>query len=176
MYEPILVNGAVARAIRFPTRVAPTETTKKLFLAAHELLTRHLGQLESCITGLVCGAFVSWMSPVLPTAPILWIFAPAGSPRDLALQMLSLLSRRPLQLVGLRRGDMLHLPMSLQPTLLLDEPDLRPEMQTLLRSSSHRGARIISTDGLLEFYGPKIIVSDKLPHDTALAGEALKAV
>lgn len=65
--------------------------------------------------------------------------------------------------------------MSLQPTLLLDEPDLRPEMQTLLQSSSHRGTRIMSSHGLLEFFGPKIICSHKLPRGTALETDALKA-
>jgi hypothetical protein len=65
--------------------------------------------------------------------------------------------------------------MSLQPTLLLDEPDLRPRMQTILRSSIHRGARIVSGRGLLEFYGPKIIISHELPHGTALETDTLRA-
>lgn len=95
MYEAIRVDWGVAKAIRFPTRVAPPESTKKLFMAVHDLLTRHLGQLDSCTTAMVYEVFVSWMSPVLPMAPILSISAPAGSPGNLALQMLSLLSRRP---------------------------------------------------------------------------------
>jgi hypothetical protein len=108
-------------------------------------------------------------------APILWIFSAAGSLQTLALQLLSLLSRRPLRLVGLRRGDIARLPMSLHPTLLLDEPDPRPELQTLLRSSSHRGTRIISSHGLLDFFGPKILLSHRLPRGTALETDALKA-
>jgi len=114
------------------------------------------------------------MSPVLPIAPILLVLAPAGSPKNLVLQMLGILCRRPLRLVGLRRGDMLRLPMPLQPTLLLDEPDLRSEMQTMLLSSAHRGAQIISSRGITEFYGPKIICSRKLPQGTALETDALR--
>ena len=64
--------------------------------------------------------------------------------------------------------------MPLQPTLLLDEPDLRPEMQTMLQSSTHRGTRIISSRGIAEFYGPKIICSGKLPQGTALETDALR--
>jgi len=158
----------------FPTRVAPPEATKKLFTDVHAILRRHLAQLDPCITAMVFTIFASWMSPVLPIAPILLILAPAGSPKNLVLQILGILCRRPLRLVGLKRGDILHVPMPLQPTLLLDEPDLRPEMQTLLQSSTHRGTRIISGCGIAEFYGPKIICSRKLPLGTALETEALR--
>ena len=174
IYEPIHVNRNVSKAVRLPTRVAAPETTHKLFTAVHTLLSSHLGQLDACITAMVFAVFASWMSPVLPMAPLLTIFAPAGGPTNLVLQMLSLLCRRPLRLVGLRRGDILRLPISLQPTLLLDEPDLRPEMQMILQSSTHRGTRIISSRGILEFYGPKIIFSHKLSHGTALETDALR--
>jgi hypothetical protein len=85
MYEAIRVDWCVAKAIRFPTRVAPPESTKKLFMAMHDLLTRRLAQLDRCITAMVCAVFASWLSPVLPMAPILWIFSPAGSPRNQTL-------------------------------------------------------------------------------------------
>jgi hypothetical protein len=174
MYVPIRMERSVSKAVCFPTRVAPAESTKKLFTDVHALLRRYLAQLDPCITAMVFEIFASWMSPVLPIAPILSIFAPAGSPKNLVLQMLGMLSRRPLRLVGLRRGDVLRLPMPLQPTLLLDEPDLRPEMQTMLQSSTHRGTQIISSHGILEFYGPKIICSRKLPQGTALETDALR--
>jgi hypothetical protein len=174
-YAPAAIDPNLQKTLRLPTRVAPPETTEKLFTDVHDLLTRHLAQLEGCITALACAVFVSWMSPVLPMAPVLWIFSPAGSPRNRTLHMLSLLSRRPVRIVGLRRGDIARLPMWLQPTLLLDEPDLRPEMQTILQSSTYRGARIVSSHGFFEFYGPKIVCSHQLPHSTALATEALKA-
>ena len=175
VYTPIRMNGGTfLRAVRFPTRVARPEFTNKLFTDVHALLRRHLAQLEPCIAAMVFTIFASWMSPVLPIAPILLIFAPAGSPKNLVLQMLGMLCRRPLRLVGLRRGDIPRLPMPLQPTLLLDEPDLRPEMQTMLQSSTHPGTQIISSRGIAEFYGPKIICSRKLPQDTALETDALR--
>ena len=174
-YAPTAIAPDVKRASRFPTRVAPAETARELFEAVYALLANHIGQLDPCITAMTFAIFASWCSPILPMAPILWIFAPVGSPRNSALRMLSLLCRRPLLVVGLKRGDIPRLPMSLQATLLLSEPDLRPEMQMILQSSTHRGARIISSHGLLEFYGPKVICSRKLPPGTALETEALKA-
>lgn len=174
VYVPIRVERSVSKAVRFPARVAPAESTKKLFTDTHVLLRRYLAQLDQCITALVFTIFASWMSPVLPIAPLLSIFAPAGSPKNLALQMLGMLCRRPLRLAGFRRSDIPRVPMPLQPTLLLDEPDLRAEMQTLLQSSTYRGTQIISTHSILEFYGPKVICSRKLPHGTALETDALR--
>ena len=174
VYAPVRAEQSVSKAVCFPTRVAPPESTRKLFTDVHDLLRRHLAQLDPCITAMVFTIFASWMSPVLPIAPILLIFAPAGSPKNLVLQMLGMLCRHPLRLVGLRRGNIPRLPMPLQPTLLLDEPDLRPEMQTMLQSSTHRGTRIISGHGIAEFYGPKIICSRKLPQGTALETDALR--
>jgi hypothetical protein len=174
-YAPAAIDPNLRKALRLPTHVPPPETTESLFIAAHDLLARHLGQLDSCITAMVCAVFCSWMSPALSMAPIFWIFSPAGSPRNLALQLLSLLVRHPLRLVGLRRSDIPCLPMSLQLALLLDEPDLRPEMQKLLQSSMHRGTRIVSGHGLLDFFGPKIVFSNKLPRGTALETDALTA-
>jgi hypothetical protein len=174
-YAPAAIDPSIKNVLRLATKVASPETAENLFMAAHDLLTRHLGQLDRCATAMVRAVFASWMSPALSMSPILWIFSPAGCPRTLVLQLLSLLSRRPLQLVGLRRGDIARSPMSLQPTLLLDEPDPRPEWQTLLRSSSQRGTRTISRHGLVEFFGPKIVFSHKLPRGTALETDALKA-
>ena len=174
VYVPICVERSVSKAVRFPTQVAPPESTKKLFTDVHALLHRYLAQLDPCITAMVFTIFASWMSPVLPIAPILSIFAPAGSPKNLVLQMLGMLCRRPLRLAGFRRSDIPRVPTPLHPTLLLDEPDLRPEMQTLLQSSTHRGTGIISSRGIVEFYGPKIICSRKLPQGTALETDALR--
>ena len=174
VYAPICVEQSVSKALRFPTQVAPPESTKKLITDVHDLLHRYLVQLDPCITAMVFTVFASWMSPVLPIAPILSIFAPAGTPKNLTLQMLRMLCRRALLLTVLRRGDMHRVPWPLQPTLLLDEPDLRAEMQTLLQSSTHRGTGMITSRGIVDFYGPKIICSRKLPQGTALETDALR--
>lgn len=167
-YEPLRVDPSVSKALRLPTRIAPPETTRQLFDSVHDLLSSRLAQFEPCITRMVFAVFASWMALALPMAPLLWVFAPAGSPKNLVLQLLSLVCRRPLPLVAIRRADLLRLPMALHPTLLLDEPDIQPAMQTLLQASSHRGLNVASGRGVVDLFGPKIIFSRKLPHGTAL--------
>lgn len=173
-YVPLPIAPSVSRAVRFPTRIAPPESAEKLFTDVHVLLQRHLGQLDSCVTAMVFAIFVSWLSPVLQTAPILSIFAPAGSPKNLALQLLALLCRRPLRLAGLRRGDLLRLPIAFQPTLVLDEPDLRPAMQSILQAGVHRGSYVPCGDGMRDLFGPKIICSRKPLLSTELETDVLR--
>ena len=173
-YAPAAIEPSVKKALRLPTRIAPPETTRQLFDSVHDLLSSRLGQLESCITRMVFAVFESWLAPVLPMAPLLWVFAPAGSPKNLVLQLLSLVCRRPLSLVAVRRADLLRLPMALHPTLLLDEPDIQPAMQTLLQASSHRGLNVTSGRGVVGLFGPKIIFSRKLPHGTALETDVFR--
>lgn len=171
VYAPIPVDPSVAKAVRFPTRVAPPESTRKLFTAVHSLLASHLAQLDPCITAIVFAIFASWRSPVLPMSPLLSIFAPTGSPKKLVLRFLNMLCRHPLCLVGLRRSDLLRVP-PLQPTLLLDEPESTPAMEAILNASSQRETHILCGRGVLKLFGPKIIVSSKAPLET----DALRTV
>jgi hypothetical protein len=173
-YAPPTIEPNLNKALRLPTRVAPPETARKLFTDVQVLLRRHLAQLDSCTTAMVFALFASWLSPVLQMAPIVFIFAPAGSPKDLALQLLSLLSRHPLRLAGLKRADLIRVPMSLQPTLILDEPDLQPATQSLLQAGAHRGWYVPSGGGVRDLFGPKIICSRKPPLGTELGTDVLR--
>lgn len=174
VFAPMPVDASVAAAVRFPTRVGPPESAKLLFDELFALLGTHLGQLDSCITAMVFAVLASWISPVLPMAPILSIFTPAGSPKNLALQLLRLLCRRALCLAGVRRSDLFRLPIELRPTLVLDEPELRPTMHNILRASAHRGAYLPIGGGVRELYGPKIILTSKPPHDLTADADFLR--
>ena len=83
-----------------------------------------------------------------------------------------MLCRHPLCLVGLRRSDLLRVPILLQPTLLLDEPESNPAMEAILNASSQRETHIPCGRGVLKLFGPKIIVSSKAPLET----DALRTV
>jgi hypothetical protein len=166
VYAPISIDPSVATAIRFPRRVAPPEPTTSLFTDAQAFLNTHLGQLEPCVTAMVFAIFATWLAPVLPAAPILSIFVPPGGPKKRVLQIFNALCRRPLRLIGLKRSDLARVPLYLNPTLLLDEPDSSPAMQMILNASSERGMRIAQPRGLVDFFGPKIILSHKLPLES----------
>ena len=173
-YAPAPIAPSIVRALRLPTRVGPPEKTEVLFKDLHTFLTSRSGQLDSCVTPLVFAVFASWLSPVLSGAPILSIFAPSGSPKSRILQLLRMVCRRPLCIVGLTRSDMRRLPWSLGPTLLLDEPDSKFAMQAILRASSKRGMHVAAGDGIVDPFGPKIIVSSGPLYDESLEGDVLR--
>jgi hypothetical protein len=174
VYKPIAIRPSYAAALRFPSCVAPAESTRKLFSDVRALIKRYLAQLERCITALVFAIFASWLAPLLPMAPIFSIFAPPGSAKDLALRLLGLLCRRPLRLAGLTRGELLRVPMPLQLTLLLDEPDLRPGMQSILLAGAHRGSFVPGIHDVHDIFGTKIVVSGKPIVGTTLESDALR--
>jgi hypothetical protein len=174
IYVPAPVDKGVLRALRLPTRVAPPEATRELFDDVHNLLCGRLGQLETTTTKLVFAIFASWCFQVLPLAPIMWIFAPSGSPKNALMQLLSCLCRRPLRLVGVNRADLRSLPTSLGPTLLLDDPDVHLTTMEALLASTRRGTYLRSRHSVVELFGPKFICSRVLPHGTALETDALR--
>ena len=173
-YAAAPIAPSVLRALRLPARIGAPETTETLFADLHAFFTSRSGQLDSCVIPLVFAVFASWLSPVLSIAPIVSIFAPPGSPKIRILQLLRMVCRRPLCLVSLSRSDLRHLPWSLGPTLLLDEPDSKSAMQAILRASSERGMHVAAGDGFVDPFGPKIIMSSRPLYDPSLEGDVLR--
>jgi hypothetical protein len=64
--------------------------------------------------------------------------------------------------------------LDLRPALLLDEPDLRSGMQSILQAAAHRGLYVPSGDGVRDLYGPKIILTGKPPQGLTLGTNALQ--
>jgi hypothetical protein len=168
------IASSVARALRLPARIGPPETIERLFGDLHTFLASYSGQLDSFVTPLVFAVFASWLSSVLPIAPIVSIFAPPGSPKHRILQLLGMVCRHPFCIVGVTRSEMIRIPWSLGPTLLLDEPAPNSAMQTLLRASSQRGMLVAAGHGIVDLFGPKIIVSSKPAYEASLEGDMLR--
>jgi hypothetical protein len=173
LYSPLAINPTIAAATRFPTRVSPSESTVTLSRDVHACLKRYLQQPDAVITAMVFAIFASWFSPALTISPIIFISAPAGSPKDVAMQLLSLFCRRALRLVGAKRGDFLRAPMGFAPTLLLDEPQLSPSMESVLFASAHRNSYVLRGNGIQEMFGPKIVLTGA-PLHTAPSANVLE--
>lgn len=169
---PIAPN--ILRALRLPARIGAPEATETLFADLYDFFTSRSGQLDSTVIPLVFAVFASWLSPVLSIAPLLSIFAPPGSPKARVLQQLRMVCRRPLSIVGLTRSELMSLPWSLAPTLLLDEPDSKPGVQTILRAATQRDVYAAARHGFVDLFGPKIILSSKPLYDASLEGDVLR--
>jgi hypothetical protein len=173
-YVAAPIAPSILRALRLPARIGPPEPTEKLFADLSAFFASRSGQLDSCVAPLVFAVFASWLSPILSTAPLLSVFAPPGSPKTRILQQLRMVCRRPLCIVGLTRSEMMLLPWSLAPTLLLDEPDSKPSVQTILRAATHRDVYAAARHGFVDLFGTKIIVSSKPLYDASLEGDVIR--
>jgi hypothetical protein len=167
-YVPICLNPTVLKAVQFPTQPAPKESTEKLFSDTHELLAKHLDQPEPCTDSLVFCVFCSWLLEALPMVPLVWVNYSPGSPWRAAMHLLCLLCRRSLPLMGVGRAEIRSLPMALNPTLILHEPDMKPAMQRILIGSTHRGANISGGGKIVDLFGAKIVLSQSLPTTTGV--------
>jgi hypothetical protein len=173
-YVPISLNPTVLKAVQFPTHVAQKESTEKLFSDTHELLAKHLDQPEPCTDSLVFCVFCSWLLEALPMVPLIWINYSPGSPWRAAMHLLHLLCRRSLPLMGVGKAEIRSLPMAINPTLILHEPDMRPAMQRILIGSTHRGANISGGGKIVDLFGAKIVLSQSLPIATGVEDAIFK--
>ncbi len=176
VYEPLHVDPSVASAMCFPSSVAPAEATRTLFDALHGLFSRSLAQSEQTITILTAWVFTSWFPELLPIAPVFFVVTATESLKIVLLQILRLVCRRSLPLVGVNRGNFRSLPMQLLPTFLLVDDDPRPAMLQLLESSCYRGAFIPSGLGLVNPFGPKVILSRAFPRSLSPTSPVLRIV
>jgi hypothetical protein len=129
-----------------------------LFAAIADLFKHHLDlpQRESSL--LACFSISTWLADRLPTAPSLVISGPDQELGIDALRLLSCVCRHPLMLAEVTPGGFRSLPAQISLTLLLDQQELRPNMQRLLRASKHRGLHLPGNGGsVVDLYGPKAI-------------------
>ena len=157
-YEvPELVLG-LYRAMRLPSKSTDYGSARSLFAAIVNLFKHHLDLPSRESSLLTCFSISTWLADRLPSAPSLAI---SGPDQELGIEVLRLLScvcRHPLMLAEVTPSGFRSLPMPLGLTLLLDQQELKPKMQRLLRASNYRGLYLPGTRGsVVDLYGPKAI-------------------
>lgn len=165
IYTAADLHPTLRRAIRLPEGLHDYGSARALFDSVRELFERYLGLHERESSLLACFSISTWMAGPLRTAPNLTISGPDEDMGIDALRLLSSVCRHSLILAELTPSSFRLLPMYLSPTLLLDQQGLKPNVQRLLRASSHRGLYLPGNrGGVIDLYGPKAIFSG---NDTA---------
>jgi hypothetical protein len=157
-YEVPQLGPSVYRATRFPSRCTDYGSARALFTAIADLFRQRLDLPDRESSLLACFSISTWLADCLPTAPNLTL---SGPDEEIGLDVLRLLGcvcRHPLVLAEITPGTFRSLPTQLAFTLLLDQQGLKPNMQRLLRASSHRGLHLAGNRGtIIDLYGPKVI-------------------
>jgi hypothetical protein len=157
-YEAPELDRILWRAMRLPAGCCAYGSARALFNSIRDSSQRHLGLPES-ESGLIASFAIStWLTDCLPSAPGLIISGPDEELGIDVLRFLSCVCRHPLMLAELTPGSFRSLPMLLSLTLLLNQQELRPNMQRLFRASSYRGLHLPGNRGsVVDLYGPKAI-------------------
>jgi hypothetical protein len=157
-YEAPELAPSLYRATRLPPHCTDYGSARDLFVAVSDLFNLHLDLPKWESSLLACFSIGTWLADRLPTVPTLVISGPDQELGVDALRLLSCVCRHPLMLAEVTPGGFRSLPTQVSLTLLLDQQELKPNMQRLLRASKYRGLHLPGNRGsLVDLYGPKAI-------------------
>lgn len=171
-YEAPDLAPSLSRAVRLPSGISDYSSARSLYAEIINLFHKHL-DLPSQESGLLASFSIStWMADSLPTAPSLAI---TGSMEERGIDVLRLLNcvcRHSLILAEVTPSGLRSLPTELGLTLLVNQQELRPNLQRLFRASSFRGLNLFGNGGrLIDLYGPKaVLYENDAAVDTFSAG------
>jgi hypothetical protein len=158
IYEAPALSPGLYRAVRLPSECTEYGSARDLLDGVTGLFKHHCDLPERESSLLACFAIGTWLADYLPSAPSLII---SGAEQELGIDVLRVLScvcRHSLMLADVTAGAFRSLPMEVGLTLLLIQQDLKPNLERLLRASSHRGLHLPGNRGsVVDPYGPKAI-------------------
>jgi hypothetical protein len=158
IYEAPELPPSLYRATRFPSRCSDYGSARDLFAAITDLFKQHLDLPERESSLLACFSIGTWLADRLPIAPTLTISGPDQELGIDVLRLLSCLCRHPLMLAEVTPAGFRSLPRQMSLTLLLNQQELKPNMQRLLCASKYRGLHLPGNRGsVVDLYGPKAI-------------------
>jgi len=158
-YEVPDLAPSLCRATRLPPHCTDYGSAHDFFVAVTDLFNLHLNLPKWASSLLACFSIGTWLADRLPSVPTLVISGPDEELGVDALRLLSCICRHPLMLAEVTPGGFRSLPTQMSFTLLLDQQELKPNMQRLLRASKYRGLHLPGNRGsLVDLYGPKAIL------------------
>lgn len=134
-YIPLVLDSSLLQAVRLPSHIAPYGSTQDLFSAVHDLFTPYLPQESAAL--LTYFTFSSWFIDRARTAPRVAIAGPPTEVTEL-LRLLDCVCRHPLLLGEVTAACLGALPMQVDLTLLINQPNFGPSTRSLLRASDER--------------------------------------
>lgn len=155
-YEPVALDPTVVRGVQWPTRSSDCGRTRELFNRILNLVTKNVGIPEEPARLLVYFVFSSWFPDRLTLAPGLAIVGSSVGHAVQLLRFLQCVCRRSILLVGMSQADLISLPLSVYPTLLLDRPRLTRSLLSFLSTSNRRGMLAVRRGKMLGVCCPKV--------------------
>jgi hypothetical protein len=158
-YEAPELTPSLYRAIRLPTKCIDYGSFQDLFSGIVKLFENNLGLSDRESRLLTAFSLSTWLADRLPIAPGVVISASDEASGIDLLRLLKCICRRALLLAEVTAAGFRSLPMHLGITLLINQQQVRPNLQRLLRASTFRGLHLPGNRGsIVDLYGPKAIL------------------
>ena len=172
LYPPD-IDSSVRKMVRFPTHSAPYESERKLFDDLCALINEFM-DLSAELTHLVAVSVLgSWLVDCAAIPTCLWIVGPRfGQGREL-LRLLNCLYRRPLLLGEVSLAGLCSLPLELRPSLLIEQREVSPELQKVLRGVDAGDGRILCKGQFINMCCAMAICTEE-PLNESICGRAIE--
>ena len=171
--EPPDLNPTVRQAICFPTRVTPFRSTRELFAEICALIMKFTN-LSSELASLVgYTVLASWFPDCAPAPVCVSIIGARSCQRSNLFRLLSCLFRRSLVLGEISAAAICSLPTELCPALFLEQCELSPQLQKVLRASSGQDTYISWKGHLRSMCCAKVICNEEVFEHAALGQGAI---
>jgi hypothetical protein len=166
-YTPLQLERSLRRVMRLPSVPStPLGGSQGLTNDIAVLFEEHFGFAANDSVLLTAWSVSTWFPESWWRAPELVI---TGSDMDVAMMLLRLLGcfvRHPLPLTGVERMTTVAPLMQLQPTLLLNQPDISARMLQFLRNSNYRDLVVPGSRGTLsDFAGSRALFLGMAPAE-----------
>jgi hypothetical protein len=135
-YEPISFDSGGLAAIRFPETSSGYSSIGQLFTEMLDVLEALSGIPKRELSPVPFWALATWFPELLPVLPTLIIAGPSPAEAQKFLRLLRCICRRGVLLTEVSSSAFLKLPMSLRPTLLLEQTRLDRRMRGLIRAAT----------------------------------------
>jgi hypothetical protein len=156
-YEPVALHPTVVCGVRWPTRRNDYGSTRELFDRILSLVTENVEIAEQPARLAVYFIFSTWFPDRLTLAPGLAIVGSAVGEAIKLLRFLHCVCRRSILLVGMPQPDLISLPLSVYPSLLIDRPTLTRSLRSFLSTSNRRGLLAVRRGKILDICCPKVV-------------------
>lgn len=172
-YEAPILDAVLYHAVQLPAGCTEYGTDRQLLIEISDVCSEYssLARGYSQIVARVAAA--SWLSDRVPSAPVLLLFGPNESVAINLLRLMHCLCRHGLLLAEMSPGSLKQLPMQLALTLLINQYQLQPALQRLLRASSYRGMYLPGRNGIISAYGVKAVYCARDATAEFLASNAI---
>jgi hypothetical protein len=147
-HRPADLDPSIRKNMPLPDAPVEYGNRKTFFQRIADMCQSYIGFDEAQAKLLALWIFSTWFADCLPTAPTLLVSGRDTGHIITFFRLLQCLCRRPLMLGDISPKSLLGtLPMSLHPTLILNQPELPPKTIALLCNSNHRGLVVPGKNG-----------------------------